>query len=123
MPEYPGVGRPRAYCDPCRPGWFPPLKEVNRARSGRARSTDPDTSHAAAALDHTAVERRILDAFDLMAWLTDDELADMLPDAHPPTVKAARSRLSKTTPPTLVDTGTRRPSNRGRLMIVWSLKS
>ena len=27
---YSGVGRPRAYCDRCRPAWFPPLKEVPR---------------------------------------------------------------------------------------------
>ncbi len=75
---YPGVGRPRVYCDSCRPDWFPAVKEVpsavsmafpgfpeapttrtvpvkahERRVSGPpsvplARTTDPDTSRAAA---------------------------------------------------------------------------
>lgn len=47
---YAGVGRPRKFCDGCRPAWFPPLKEVNRTTSvePRARLGDPETSHVAA---------------------------------------------------------------------------
>lgn len=83
-----------------------------------ARLFDPDTSQAAAAsVNSAAAEAAILEQFDLFAYLTDDELCAVLDDAYPPTVKSARSRLTKAG--LLTDTGLRRPSNRGRQMIVW----
>jgi hypothetical protein len=71
------------------------------------------------------MERAILDVFArephpwYMGGLTDDEIAARLPACHAPTVKSARSRL--TAAGLLVDSGERRPSSRGRQMIVWRL--
>ena len=82
----------------------------------RHRMTDPDTSiNAAQAADN--VEHLIRAIFQGGGNFTDDELAAALPDHYPPTVKTCRSRLSGRG--LLVDTGQRRPSNRGREMIVW----
>lgn len=83
----------------------------------RHRHTDPDTSRAAAA-NAENVEHLIRAIFQGGGNYTDDELAAALPDHHPPTVKTARSRLSGRG--LLVDTGMRRPSQRGREMIVWA---
>jgi hypothetical protein len=84
----------------------------------RARRMDPDTSHAAAgSVEAWVTEDRILRTFAIHGQLTDDELCEWLPLWHPPTVKTARSRLSKRG--LLVDSGERRPSQRGRDMIVW----
>lgn len=102
----------------------PPAKKVRvreheRAVVPRTRRADPATSvEAAASIPAGAVEARILEAFGQFGWLTDDELAAQLPDSHPPTVKSARSRLAKAG--CLYDTGTTRPSNRGRSQIVWA---
>lgn len=85
--------------------------------SGYVRWRDPDTSHAAALSVNAAhVEGMILDVFSGLA-LTDDELCARLPHLHAPTVKTARSRLTHRA--VLIDTGLRRPSNRGRAQIVW----
>ena len=51
--------------------------------------------------------------------MTDDELCDRLIGHYPPTVKTARSRLSKAG--VLVDSGERRMSNHNRPSIVWRL--
>jgi hypothetical protein len=85
------------------------------------RRSDPDTSHAAAAAPTGALERLILDTFAYNGGteLCDDELAARLPWLHGPTVKTARSRLSKRG--LLVPTEARRPSARGRDQIVWRL--
>lgn len=86
-----------------------------------ARRTDPDTSHAAAAsITPGRCEDAIIDVFvRLDAELTDDEIARWLPHLYPPTVKSARSRLTKCG--TLIDTGRRAASDRGRAMIIWRL--
>ena len=85
-----------------------------------ARRTDPDTSHAAAAsITPGRTERMILSLLYPALILTDDEICELLGSLHPPTVKSARSRLTKAG--LLVDTGERRPSNRGRDQIVWRL--
>lgn len=86
----------------------------------RARRRDPDTSrHAAASITPGRTEGAILDAFQVCAdGMTDDDLVFVLGrDYYPPTVKTARSRLSKAG--LLVPSGEVRRSNRGRDMIVW----
>ena len=91
----------------------------------RARRRDPQTSRdAAASITPGRTEALILALFPLVttvprAGFTDDQFAAMLPGHYSPTVKTARSRLSKAG--LLVDSGVRRPSNRGRLQIVWRL--
>lgn len=88
----------------------------------QARHDGPDTSHAAAAslsLEHlSGVEAAIVDAFSTGIGMTDDELCEHLPEHYAPTVKTARSRLAKRG--ALIDTGQRRPSQRGREQIVWA---
>ena len=86
------------------------------------RRTDPSTSRdAAAAVTPEAArqECRIMERFAMFGPMNDDELCARSPQWHPPTIKTARSRLSKRG--FLVDTGERRPSNRGRDQIVWKL--
>lgn len=84
------------------------------------RVADPVTSVCAArSVDPGRTERLILDTFAAAGrvGLTDDELVAVLVPLYPPTVKTARSRLSKRAH--LVDSGRRRLSNRGRDQIVW----
>jgi hypothetical protein len=89
----------------------------------RHRHTDPDTSQAAAAAQRpSALEAEIIRVFHLHrphVGLTDDQVCRLLPDRYAPTVKTARSRLTKAG--VLVDSGQRQRSNRGRDMIVWRL--
>lgn len=86
----------------------------------RARRHDRPTAHAAAAtIQPGPTEQAILRQFRYGFEITDDELAGMLPDLYAPTVKTARSRLAKAG--LLVDTGRRRPSQRGCDQIVWRL--
>lgn len=87
----------------------------------RARHSDPETSHAAAAAvarTASALEAEILAAFAVAGarGLTDDELCSRLPVRYWPTVKSARSRLSKAG--RLEDTDGRRATARGRAAIV-----
>jgi hypothetical protein len=84
----------------------------------RHRHTDPETSRAAAASVTVDTETIILYIFQGGGNWTDDELAAALPDRYPPTVKTARSRLTREG--RLRDTGMRRLSGRGRQMIVWA---
>jgi len=87
-----------------------------------ARRTDPDTSRdAAEAVEPEAArqECRIMERFAMFGPMNDDELVARSPQWHGPTVKTARSRLSKRG--FLVDSGERRPSVRGRDQIVWRL--
>ena len=94
-----------------------------------SRIGDPSTSDAAAAsITPGRTERQIIAAFKNHRAMTgeglcDDELARVLQFTHllhGPTVKSARSRLTKAG--LLVDSGLRRPSSRGRDQIVWRLK-
>ena len=90
----------------------------------RARANDMQTAlDAAKSVTPGRTERLILEVFQIRAGFaagcTDDELAARLPLCYPPTVKSARSRL--TALGLLVDSGTRRPSDRGRAQIVWAL--
>lgn len=84
----------------------------------RWRSTDPDTSRHAAEGVTGRTEQLIVAVFDTCNNLSDDELCARLPDLYPPTVKTARSRLTKAG--RLVDSGMRRPSIRGRDQVVWT---
>ena len=89
----------------------------------RARHTDPQTAHRAArSVSGVGLEESILVVFRGplagSEGLTDDDVCAMLPDRYPPSVKSARSRLTKAG--LLVDSGRRRASNRGAEMIVWS---
>jgi hypothetical protein len=98
-----------------------PRKRPIESVEGLARFGDPETSHDAARRITGRTERAILFFFtngDGHA-LTDDELCRWLPDYWPPTLKAARSRLSKKG--ALVDSGKRRLSDRGFEQIVWRL--
>lgn len=87
--------------------------------AGAARHSDPVTSLAAARAQRGGIEAAILEVFASfhIGNLTDDELCARLNWAHPPTVKSARSRLTKAR--LLVDAGVRRPSDCGQSMICW----
>lgn len=96
------------------------MTQLSLLSEPRARANDPETSKAAANIVRPTagwMEFRIMSAFDSYGPLTDDELTDALPEFYPPTVKSARSRLSKRG--LLVPNGTR-PSHRGRDMTVWT---
>lgn len=118
-----GPGRPRVVCDACRPRQWPPLRsEVINQSAGRplARRTDPRTAHqAAASITPGHVEKRIVETYRLFGWLTPFECADVLGDAHDGTVRSAVGRLRKSG--VLVETGTTRPSPRGRASMVLKL--
>lgn len=85
----------------------------------RARHSDPETSHAAAQAQTGRAESYILDVFAKHGPLTDDEVCEHLRDWYSPTVKTARSRLTRRG--LLVDSGERRPSVRSRPQIVWRM--
>lgn len=124
-----GPGRPRVLCDGCRPAEWPSLRGsgINQSSGDRSplprhRVSDPDTSRAAAeSVDPKPAETAILAEFDRFGMLNDDELCQQLPEFYPPTIRTARSRLAKAG--VLVDSGTRRPSLRGRQMTVWKRAS
>ena len=87
----------------------------------RVRHDSPSTSRdaARAVQQHAgALENLILTEFCLSDYMTDDELAERLPERHAPTVKTCRSRLSGRG--LLVAAGQRRNS-RGRLQTIWRL--
>ena len=82
------------------------------------RRSDPETAREAAVAQHgSGVPAVVLRTFYAHPGLTDDELCAQVPYLYPPTVKSARSRLSKAGE--LVDSGERRLSDRGRRQIVW----
>ena len=89
------------------------------APAGALRHEDPVTSLAAARKQRGGTEAAIRDEFARydLGNLTDDELCDRLNGYHPPTVKSARSRLSKAG--WLEDAGVRRDSGTGTPMICW----
>lgn len=94
----------------------------------RHRVSDPATSvNAAKSVAGQGVEREILEAFVKnrrthgVPGLTDDELAALLPDRYPPTIRTARSRLFRNGH--LADSGQVRLSARRREMTVWVLRN
>ncbi len=126
---YSGVGRPRVVCDEHRPSGYPalrhPVKVAHKLNDGLSRASrhrDPATSRAAAErVDGARVATKILNAFEQFGWLSAFECADVIEDELESTVRTAVSRLAKTTPPTLVSTGTTRPNSRGNQSVVWKL--
>lgn len=96
----------------------------------RHRVTDPETSaQAAKSVAGRGVEREILEVFAVQVrlqgtkWdgLTDDELVALMPGRYGPTIKSARSRLTKNG--FLGQFGTQtRPSARGQASTVWNLR-
>ena len=85
----------------------------------RARRTDPSTStQAAQAQRSQGVEADILTVVAFYGPATDDEIAARIP-RHAPTVKTARSRLTKRG--LLAPTGDTRPSTLGRAQQIWRL--
>lgn len=91
---------------------------------GRYRLTDPQTSRKAAAGISGKTERRILELFNDGTipphyGAIDDELCVLMPLYYGPTVRSARSRLSKAGH--LIDSGERRLSERGRESCVWKV--
>jgi hypothetical protein len=87
----------------------------------KARIADPPTSRAAAAqVDPSPTETAILEVFRVHGACTDDELCHRLPGLYGPTVKTARSRLSKRG--LLVPAGSRL-SCRQREMTVWKVSA
>lgn len=87
--------------------------------TGAVRLFDPDTSYKAAQVIGKGVENAVYSAYCCFD-LTDDELCATRPDFYGPTLKSARSRLAKRG--ILIDSGLRRPSNRGRDQIVWAMR-
>jgi predicted ArsR family transcriptional regulator len=85
----------------------------------RARAVDTQTAlDAAKSITPGRTETLILDLFAReRCGMTDDEIAARLAQCYSPTVRSARSRLTKAG--LLVDSGERRPSGRGRTMIAW----
>ena len=88
--------------------------------AGAARHHDPVTSLDAARAQRGGIEQAIREVFDRfhIGNLTDDELCAELNWANPPTVKTARSRLSRQG--LLADSGVRRASDCGHSMICWA---
>lgn len=87
---------------------------------GRARRSDPETSHAAASRVRAgSVRAQVLDALRAVpAGLTDDEICgrlEVLPRRWP-TVKTARSALTHCDPPVVAWSGAVRAGQR-----VWQL--
>ncbi|HMI47104.1 MAG TPA: hypothetical protein VK481_00375 [Gemmatimonadaceae bacterium] len=83
-----------------------------------SRSTDGATSRAAISHEHgDKAEAAILGVFSGDA-LTDDQLCARLPDWYQPTIKSARSRLSRAGYLRRAGEGV---SERGRPMAKWAL--
>lgn len=88
----------------------------------RSRAQDPPTSRQAPSNQASSeLAQRILDMFHRYWSLTDDDLCELLPDMHGPTVRTCRSRLKNNG--LLVPSGATRKSTRGRDMIVWTVAS
>ena len=95
----------------------------------RARTTDPATSHAAAAsVTDGQVNRmkgRILEAYRLHGPMTDEQLCQRVCDAvaEPVSVSGIRTRRSElVTEGRVYDTDTGRVTMSGRMAIVWAAR-
>lgn len=98
-----------------------PLRLFVPNPAGAVRHEDPETSLAASRKQIGGAEAEIMVVFDRLdlGGLSDDELCACLPGWHAPTIKSARSRLSRRG--LLVDSGVRRLSDTRSAMIVWKL--
>ena len=108
--------------------WTPTRpKPVYRYTTPTARSTDPDTSHAAAAsiANVTDAQQTVLNLLSKHGPLTDLELAFRHADdeAEPISPSGLRTRRAELTEQGLVvDTGERRLSPSGRSCVVWGTR-
>jgi len=90
----------------------------------RARNTDPQTSHDAAAsvAGQTETQRHLLELLAAEPATDMDLMERWQPEWGPATPSGLRTRRSELTEAELViDTGERRPSPSGRLCVVWGL--
>ena len=90
----------------------------------RARNTDPQTSHDAAAsvTGQTETQRHLLELLAAEPATDMDLMERWHPDWGPATPSGLRTRRSELTEAELViDTGERRPSPSGRLCVVWGI--
>ena len=90
----------------------------------RARNTDPQTSHDAAAsvTGQTETQRHLLELLAAEPATDMDLMERWHPDWGPATPSGLRTRRSELTKAELViDTGERRPSPSGRLCVVWGI--
>lgn len=97
------------------------MSQLSLFAEPEARATDPPTSHAAAeAVSHEAgrQETRIMERFAMFGPMTDETLCMRSPQWYGPTIRTARSRLSKRG--FLVPDGVEKNS-RGRDMTIWKL--
>lgn len=91
------------------------------------RSSDPSTSHAAARSvgDLRASQRAVYEVLSGAGDLTDEELADVYPSVVPnlpQSPSGLRTRRSELHAAGLViDSGERRPTDAGRMSIVWRI--
>lgn len=88
-----------------------------------ARTGDPDTS-ARAGLDAVRSAGRLHDLIEAthrahLDGLTDDQLAQLLPDEHGPSLSKRRGELVRMG--VLADSGRRIPTRRGSLAVCWVL--
>lgn len=113
---------------PSQLGLFPAPTTAGRVRAtdpsyaihARARRSDPETSHNAAAAIGLGVERAVYQCFRHYGPMHDDLLVERLnATIYGPTARSARSRLSKRG--LLADSGDRAKSDRGRDSIIWRL--
>lgn len=118
---YAGRGRPRKFCDDCRPQWFPKLTGIYSGINGpAARAGDPVNSHiAAASITPGRTEERVLRVLRQRGPLNPDEIAAHLPNDLPETIKSCMARLKRAG--LAHKTGYSRPSKRGRPSEVWAL--
>lgn len=81
------------------------------------RASDPDTSHAAAALERTSLRDRVRWALESGVGLTDWDITEALglDPVQKPTVGKRRQECGA------VDSGRRRPSPSGSPCVVWVL--
>lgn len=136
LPEYPGVGRPRRWCDECYPTRAPARKQHEvpagvshrsgvlldvPVTAGRVSRADPQTSaDAARTAPVGSLPARIIDAYRTRGQLTPFEVVAVLRlEAREDTVRAAVGRMHRDG--VLVATGTTRLSPRGRKSMVLKL--
>ena len=115
-------GRHIAWCDQYRP------EIIYSNTTPRARNTDPETSHAAAASvtfeTLTWMQALVLQTLHTHGPMTDEQLCVRIADdqEEPVSVSGVRTRRSELAAAGMVvDTGKRMPTRTGRQAIVWSL--
>lgn len=122
----------------CTVHW-PPASMIRRQKevqavtplTPRARRTDPQTSHdAAASVDLRGSHRAVLRLLDSYGPMTDEELVAKyvknmtqlaLPRQSESGIRTRRKELTTMDPPQVVDSGEKKALKSGRKAIVWRL--